>query len=103
VIDVSNMLKLLQVGAATHNLIDHVPYRLPSLAEWADGTKITITQADVQAFGNTASIPIPARGRPHFGLTDAKGSEDLLYGYGPYLPSPGTAPAAVSLDHCLGA
>lgn len=101
VIDVPNMLKMLEVGAATRTGIDHIPYRLPSLAEWANGTRIAITQADVQAFGNTTSIPIPARGRPRFGLLDPKGNEDLLYGYGPYLPAPSSSPAGVALEHCV--
>jgi hypothetical protein len=51
--------------------------------------------------GDTTSIPISARGRRRFGLVDPKGNEDLLYGYGPYLPAPSNSPAAVALEHCV--
>jgi hypothetical protein len=102
VIDITNTRLLLAVGKATGNLIQHPPYRLPSLAEWADGTVIEIAKKDQGYFGKGASIPIPARGRPRFGLLDPKGNEALLYGYGPYLPGPSTSPVAVALGHCVG-
>jgi hypothetical protein len=102
VIDITNARLLLAVGKATGNLIQHPPYRLPSLGEWADGTRIQIAEQDQGIFSHDGFIPIPARGRPHFGLLDPKGNEALLYGYGPYLPSPSTSQAAVALEHCVG-
>jgi hypothetical protein len=102
VIDITNARLLLAVGKATGNLIQHTPYRLPSLGEWADGTRIQIAEQDQGIFSHDGFIPIPARGRPHFGLLDPRGNEALLYGYGPYLPGPSTSQAAVALEHCVG-
>jgi len=102
VIDITNARLLLAVGKATGHLIQHTPYRLPSLSEWADGTRIQIAEQDQGIFAHDGFIPIPARGRPHFGLLDPKGHEALLYGYGPYLPGPSTSEAAVALEHCVG-
>jgi len=102
VIDLTNARLLLAVGKAAGNLIQHTPYRLPALGEWADGTRIQIAEQDQGIFSHDGFIPIPARGRPHFGLLDPRGNEALLYGYGPYLPGPSTSQAAVALEHCVG-
>jgi len=102
VIDVDNMTKLLVTSTLAGHPVANVPYRLPSLSEWSDGTVIQIADPDVQAFGNSTHVPIPARGRARFGLLGATGNEDLLYGYGPYPPVPANSAAATAFAHCLG-
>jgi hypothetical protein len=80
---------------------DQIPYRLPSLDAWANGTVIEISAADQGFYGKEAKIPIPARGQPSFGFATASGAESLLYGYGPYPPL-GAEPAVQSLfDRCV--
>jgi hypothetical protein len=52
-------------------------------------------------------VPVAGRVSPghhaYFGLVGAKANEEMLYGYGPYLPAPSTSAGAVALDHCVGA
>lgn len=103
VIDIGNLSKLLATGEFTHNLISHVQYRLPSLGVWDEGERIMLARGEDQAMKGDAFVPVAGRGRPHFGLVRPKGNEDMLYGYGPYLPAPSSSPAAVALEHCLGA
>ena len=102
VIDVANMQQLLLGTRLAGHLVNQIPYRLPSLTEWADGTVIQIADPDVQAFHNSTHIPIPARGRAHFGLLGATGDESLLYGYGPYPPFATTgAQQLAAFNHCV--
>lgn len=86
VIDIASV-KALRIGSllAGHPT-DQIPYRLPSLGDWANGTTIQISTADQGFFNKEAKIPIAARGRPEFGFAAPQGAERLLYGYGPYPP-----------------
>jgi hypothetical protein len=102
VIDIGNLEQLLLGTRLAGQAVNSVPYRLPSLAEWANGTVIEIASADQTAMHNEAHIPIPARGRPSFGLAAPQGNEDLLYGYGPYPPFAGGATEQASFNHCVG-
>jgi Carboxypeptidase regulatory-like domain len=102
VIDIGNLQDLLLGTRLAGQAVNTVPYRLPSLAEWANGTVIEIASADQTAMHNEAHIPIPARGRPSFGMAAPQGNEDLLYGFGPYPPFTGSAAEQSSFNHCVG-
>ncbi len=101
VIDIANMQELLFGTYLAGQHFTAPPFRLPSLGDWANGTVIQISQADVQAFHNNTHIPIPARGRPHFGFIHPTGAEELLYGLGPYPPYGADAQVGQGFKNCI--
>jgi hypothetical protein len=109
VIDIGDLSKMLATGKFTGNEITHVQYRLPSLQVWAEGEKVLVARAEDKAIQSDVPTLVPVAGRvapghhPVFGLVGAKGNESMLYGYGPYLPAPGSSPAAVALEGCVTA
>lgn len=103
VIDTTNTKFLVGVLGASGDKTPTVGWRLPSLQEWGFGGKIQIALPGQTFSGGEVAVPEQARGRAEFGLAHPVGNEDMLYGYGPYVPAPSTAPAAVTLEHCLGA
>ena len=78
------------------------PFRLPALDAWANGTVLQIAEPDVQAFHNSTHIPIPARGRPQFGLEKPQAGDELLYGYGPYPPFGAPIATQSTFKQCVG-
>jgi hypothetical protein len=86
VIDIASVRQLRIGSLLAGHPTDQVPYRLPSIGDWANGTTIQISTADQGFFNKEAKIPIPARGRPEFGFAHPSGAENLIYGYGPYPP-----------------
>jgi hypothetical protein len=84
VIDIASVRQLRIGSLLAGHPTDQVPYRLPSIGDWANGTTIQISTADQGFFNKEAKIPIPARGRPEFGFAHPSGAENLIYGYGPY-------------------
>ncbi len=109
VIDVGNLSKLLATGEFTGNQITHVQYRLPSLQVWAEGEKVLVARGEDKAIQSDVPTLVPVAGRVAsghhalFGLVGAKGNEDMLYGYGPYLPAPSSSSAGVALEGCVRA
>lgn len=101
VIDIGNLQELIFGSRLAGSPVSTTPYRLPSLADWANGTVIQIADADVQAFHNQTHIPIPARGRPMFGLEQPKTNESLLYGYGPYPPFAAPIGVQSAFNQCV--
>jgi hypothetical protein len=86
VIDIASVRQLRIGSLLSGHPTDQVPYRLPSIGDWANGTTIQISTADQGFFNKEAKIPIAARGRPEFGFAHPSGAENLIYGYGPYPP-----------------
>lgn len=109
VIDIGNLSKMLATGEFTGNRITHVQYRLPSLQVWAEGEKVLLARKEDKAIQSDVPTLVPVAGRvaaghhPVFGLVGARGNEDMLYGYGPYLAAPSSSPAAVALEGCVTA
>lgn len=102
VIDSSNTKWLTGILTASGAKATVIPWRLPSLLEWGMGGQIMIVLPGQTFSGEVVVVPEKAHGRPSFGLVDPVGHEDLLYGYGPYLPAPSTSPTAVALERCVG-
>jgi hypothetical protein len=109
VIDIGDLSKMLATGEFTGHQINHIQYRLPSLQVWAEGEKVLVARGEDKAIQSDVPTLVPVAGRvapghhPVFGLVGAKGNESMLYGYGPYLPAPGSSSAAVALEGCVTA
>jgi hypothetical protein len=101
VIDIRSMSQLLLGSRIAGQKVNAVPYRLPSLEQWANGTDIQITDPTVQAESHATHIPIPARGRPVLGVAQPGANEDLLYGFGPYPPFGADPQTQAQFAHCL--
>ena len=101
VIDTKSLVQLQFGEVVSGQAAITPPFRLPGLDAWANGTVIQISEPDVQAFHNQTHIPIPARGRPQFGLEKPQAHDDLLYGYGPYPPFGGSVAAQASFKQCV--
>ncbi len=101
VIDVKSLVQLQFGEVVSGQASITPPFRLPGLDPWAKGTVLQIAEADVQAFHNSTHIPIPARGRPQFGLESPKSHDELLYGYGPYPPFDAPIAAQSTFKQCV--
>jgi hypothetical protein len=93
VIDTKSLVQLQFGEVVSGQRATTTPFRLPGLADWANGTTIKITEK--------AQIPIPARGRPQFGLENPKAGDELLYGYGPYPPFGGPPATQAIFQQCV--
>lgn len=98
VIDVSRMRQLLLGAYLAEQKIDTVGYRFPSLMEWEQGTVVAIGE---NLLHEHPHIPIPARGRPHAGFFEPRGSEALTYEYGPYPPAAGSPATRALFAKCV--
>ncbi len=101
VIDIASVRELRIGTTLAGHPTDQIPYRLPPLDAWANGTVIQISAPDQGFFGKEAKIPIAARGRPSFGFATPSGAEALLYGYGPYPPAGGGVAQQSSFNSCV--
>lgn len=101
VIDTKSLVQLQFGEVASGQASTTPPFRLPGLDAWANGTVIQITDREFQALHNETHIPIPARGRPQFGIENPKNSDELLYGYGPYPPFGGPIATQTTFKQCV--